>query len=184
MADVTISGLSEGIPSKNTAVIPYTDGSTTYKTSPSGIVAASPGAVIQSVFGKDTTYYVFPNPGPTLAPLNTTSTINFVKRFASSKVHISISAYVGGKVGSVGPGVGLGLSYQGVQLLPGEERPYLGVNGSSSVATVYTTLTILHEHITNDTNLSYTLNISKNSFAGTGDVFQNSARWIIQEIAV
>jgi len=47
MADVTISGLSEGIPNNNTAVIPYSDGSTTYKTSPSGIVAASPGSIIQ-----------------------------------------------------------------------------------------------------------------------------------------
>jgi hypothetical protein len=47
MADVSISGLSEGIPSKNSAVIPYSDGSNTYRTSPSGIVAASPGAVLQ-----------------------------------------------------------------------------------------------------------------------------------------
>ena len=143
----------------------------------------SPGSVVQSVFGKDTTSYNFPNPGPALAPINNTSTINFVKRFASSKVHINISAYVGGRVGSSGPGVGLGISYQDIQLLPGLERPYLGVNGSSAVVSVYTTLTILHEHITNDTNLTYRLNISKNSFAGTGDIFQESARWIIQEIA-
>ena len=47
MADVTIGQLNVGIPNKNTAVIPYSDGSTTYKTSPSGIVAASPGSVIQ-----------------------------------------------------------------------------------------------------------------------------------------
>ena len=184
MADVTINGLNIASPNKNSAVIPFSDGSTTYKTSPSGIVAASPGTVIQTVFGKDTTYYVFPNPGASFAPINNTSTINFVKRFASSKVLISISAYVGAKVGTIAPGVGLGISYQGVELLTGEERPFLGVNGSSAVASVYTTLTILHEHITSDTNLSYTLNISKNSYAGTGDVFQNSARWIIQEIAV
>jgi len=51
MADVTISGLSEGLPNKNSAIIPYSDGSTTYKTSPSGIVAASPGSVLQVQYG-------------------------------------------------------------------------------------------------------------------------------------
>lgn len=47
MADTTISGLSEGLPNKSSAIIPYSDGSTTYKTSPSGIVAASPGSIIK-----------------------------------------------------------------------------------------------------------------------------------------
>ena len=47
MADVTISGLSPATPNKDTAIIPFSDGSTTYKTSPSGIVAASPGCMIQ-----------------------------------------------------------------------------------------------------------------------------------------
>ena len=47
MADVTISGLSPGSPNKDTAVIPYSDGTTTLKTSPSGIVAASPGSIIR-----------------------------------------------------------------------------------------------------------------------------------------
>ena len=47
MADVTISGLSVSTPNKDTAVIPFSDGSTTYKASPAGIVAASPGAVMQ-----------------------------------------------------------------------------------------------------------------------------------------
>jgi len=47
MADVTISQLTTGTPSKNTAVIPYSDGTTTLKTSPSGIVAASPGCILQ-----------------------------------------------------------------------------------------------------------------------------------------
>jgi hypothetical protein len=50
MADVSISGLSEGIPSKNSAVIPYSDGSNTYRTAASGIVAASPGALLQTKF--------------------------------------------------------------------------------------------------------------------------------------
>ena len=50
MADVTISGLSEAIPNKSSAMIPFSNGSTTYKTSPSGIVAASPGALLQTKF--------------------------------------------------------------------------------------------------------------------------------------
>ena len=49
MADVTIGQLSTALPNRNTAIIPFSDGSTTYKTSPSGIVAASPGSVIQVV---------------------------------------------------------------------------------------------------------------------------------------
>lgn len=50
MADVTISGLSQGVPNKDSAVIPYSDGSTTYKTSPAGIVAASPGSVLRVLY--------------------------------------------------------------------------------------------------------------------------------------
>jgi hypothetical protein len=49
MADVTISGLSPVSPNKNSAIIPFSDGSTTYRTAPSGIVAASPGTVIQTI---------------------------------------------------------------------------------------------------------------------------------------
>lgn len=62
MADVTISGLDSGIPNKNSAIIPYSDGSTTYKTSPSGIVAASPGCVLQVVQGIKTDYWSFSTP--------------------------------------------------------------------------------------------------------------------------
>ena len=51
MADVTISGLSVSTPNKDTAVIPFSDGSTTYKASPAGIVAASPGTVLQAQQG-------------------------------------------------------------------------------------------------------------------------------------
>lgn len=47
MADTTISGLSQSSPNKDTAIIPFSDGTTTYKTSPSGIVAASPGCILQ-----------------------------------------------------------------------------------------------------------------------------------------
>ena len=54
MADVTISQLSLATPN-SLASIPYSDGSTTYKTSPSGIVAASPGCILQVVFGTSST---------------------------------------------------------------------------------------------------------------------------------
>jgi len=47
MSDVTINQLNTGIPNKGSAIIPYSDGTTTYKTSPSGIVAASPGCLLQ-----------------------------------------------------------------------------------------------------------------------------------------
>ena len=40
MADVTISGLNPASPSKNTAVIPFSDGATTYKTSITGLSAS------------------------------------------------------------------------------------------------------------------------------------------------
>ena len=59
MADVTINQLTAGVPDKNTAVIAYSDGSTTLRTSPSGIVAASPGSVLQAQQGikLDSTLY-------------------------------------------------------------------------------------------------------------------------------
>jgi len=47
MADVTIGQLNQGTPDKNSAVIPYSDGTTTLRTAPSGIVAASPGCLLQ-----------------------------------------------------------------------------------------------------------------------------------------
>lgn len=50
MADVTISQLSTGTPNSN-AVIPFSQGSSTLKTSPSGIVAASPGSILQAIQG-------------------------------------------------------------------------------------------------------------------------------------
>ena len=59
MADTTIGGLSRGTPNKNSAVIPYSDGSSTYKTSPSGIVAASPGSIIQVQFFQYTSSGIF-----------------------------------------------------------------------------------------------------------------------------
>lgn len=56
MADVTINQLTQGVPNKNSAVIPYSDGTTTLKTSPSGIVAASPGSTLKVVQSYMTEY--------------------------------------------------------------------------------------------------------------------------------
>lgn len=84
MADVTISGLSEAIPSKSSAIIPFSDGNTTYKTSPSGIVAASPGSVIQvaSVSNIGDT-----NIGDTPDYI---SNLSITPKFASSKILITM----------------------------------------------------------------------------------------------
>jgi hypothetical protein len=81
MADTTISQLSLASPNKDTAIIPFSDGNSTYKTSPSGIVAASPGSVIQVKFADISTGFstssntytrVF---GATITPTSTTSRI-------------------------------------------------------------------------------------------------------------
>ena len=88
MADTTISGLSPATPNKGSAIIPFSDGSTTYKTSPSGIVAASPGCMIQMVKSTDADYIAqivntagqgtntwVPGLSATITPRSTTSTI-------------------------------------------------------------------------------------------------------------
>jgi len=181
MADVTISQLSQGIPNKNSAEIPYSDGTTTLKTSPSGIVAASPGTVIQSVYGKDNTNYYFPDPGNS-APINLTSSINFIKKFASSRVQITVTGYVLAYNGTGAPGAGFYLLYNN-EPLDNSITPYLAVNGFNGISSVSTSLNILYEHITNETNLNYRLAITKNSQQGTGNLYQISSYWIIQEIA-
>jgi len=96
MADVTISGLTLNTPNKDSAVIPYSDGSTTYKTSPSGIVAASPGCVLQvqqAVYSDQidyntggsgiTTWTDFPNLSVSITPkaLNSKFLLNGVAHF-------------------------------------------------------------------------------------------------------
>jgi hypothetical protein len=90
MADVTISGLSLATPN-STASIPYSDGSTTYRTSPSGIVAASPGSIIQvlQAFKSDpfVTQALIANGGEAIAGLGVTIT----PKSTSSKMLISFS---------------------------------------------------------------------------------------------
>ena len=83
MADVTIGQLTANTPNKNSAIIPYSDGSTTYKTSPSGIVAASPGCVLQvkqviknDTFSTTSTSYVdIPGLSIDITPTNSSSKI-------------------------------------------------------------------------------------------------------------
>ena len=94
MADVTISQLSEGIPNKNSAVIPYSDGATTYKTSPSGIVAAVPGTVIQTICLNNLSNNIVGN-----TPL-TFNASTIVPRFANSKILISAGTVIHRTVGS------------------------------------------------------------------------------------
>jgi len=85
MADTTISRLSLNSPNKNSAIIPYSDGTTTYKTSPSGIVAASPGSVIQvQSTTSDTVIGPITNNDSALLSLS-------IKPVSSnSKIHISV----------------------------------------------------------------------------------------------
>lgn len=98
MADVTISGLSEGLPNKNSAIIPYSDGTTTLKTSPSGIVAASPGCILQVVQSvkldrqaiNGTTYVDITGLSLSITPKST-----------SNKIHITASVW-GGDSGYMG----------------------------------------------------------------------------------
>lgn len=96
MADVTISGLSEGLPNKNTAIIPFSDGSTTYKTFPSGIVAASPGCILQvlQAFKSDTftTQALIANGGEGISGLSVTIT----PKSTLSKMLISFSVTCAG----------------------------------------------------------------------------------------
>ncbi len=94
MADTTISGLSPSTPNKDTAIIPFSDGSTTYKTSPAGIVAAAPGTVIQTIGLNNLTYN---NVGDTPITFNVSS---ITPRFASSKILISMGTVIHRTVGS------------------------------------------------------------------------------------
>ena len=100
MADVTISGLSVSTPNKNTAVIPYSDGSTTYKTSPAGIVAAAPGCILQvlQAFKSDAfvTQTLIANGGEAVAGLGVTIT----PKSSSSKMLISFSVTGNGTNGA------------------------------------------------------------------------------------
>ena len=98
MADVTISGLSPSTPSKDTAIIPFSDGSTTYKTSPSGIVAASPGSVIQVALATFNDKVSFSAASHSSAYTNFFNTY-FTPKSNTSKVFIQALFYVGGNGG-------------------------------------------------------------------------------------
>ena len=92
MADVTVSQLSEGVPNKNTAAIPFSDGATTYKTTPAGIVAASPGCilqVVQAVFGPG-----FQHSTTSSSYENTGIEASITPRSTSSRIMISVSTQV------------------------------------------------------------------------------------------
>ena len=107
MADVTISGLSPSTPNKDTAVIPFSDGSTTYKTSPSGIVAASPGAVIQVICAiktdisvtTSTTFVDIPGLAASIVPKSTSNKVLFTGNVfgaCSNNAFVRIMRSIGG----------------------------------------------------------------------------------------
>lgn len=81
MADTTISNLLLGTPSRN-ALLPYSQGGTTYSARPSAIVAASSGSVLQIAYGTWNTVQtnnsqsVFVDTGlqATISPKSTSST--------------------------------------------------------------------------------------------------------------
>jgi len=103
MADVTINQLTTGTPNKNSAVIPYSDGTTTLKTSPSGIVAASPGALLQVVQAVKTDTQVFSPPSnyqnwQDISGLSVT----IVPKGSNSKMLINVALAFLGDVGTQG----------------------------------------------------------------------------------
>ncbi len=85
MADVTISGLNSASPSKDTATIPFTDGTTTYKTTPAGIVAAAPGSIIQIVSVSN------------IADMNVGDTPDYISNLVDGQMKVA----AGGGVGSL-----------------------------------------------------------------------------------
>ena len=93
MADVTISGLTPGTPN-SLASIPFSDGTTTYKTSPSGIVAASPGAVIQVVSVSNIAEY------PVGDTPDYISNLSITPKFASSKILVTMGTVAHRSVGN------------------------------------------------------------------------------------
>jgi len=117
MADVTISGLSPSTPNKDTAIIPFSDGTTTYKTSPSGIVAAAPGTVIQTIGLNNLTSN---NIGDNPITFNVSS---ITPRFASSKILISMGTVIHRTVGS-------STDYYEIQLRRGETQLTLLADGA------------------------------------------------------
>jgi hypothetical protein len=183
MADVSISQLSLATPNSQ-ASIPFTDGATTYKTSPSGIIAAgvTPGTILQTVYDQDSTEYNFPDPGNNSAPYNRTSTLTINLKSITSKLIINASAYGYGFRNSNIPGWGLFL-FEGSNTTSLVRRaPYLHMS-STSVNYITGTLNIIAQHTPGVMNPTYRLAIQKASVAGTGEVGQYSAYWTIMEIA-
>ena len=186
MADTTISQLSLASPN-SLASIPFSDGTTTYKTSPSGIIAAgvTPGTILQIIYGQDNTEYNFPDPGSSIAPYNRTSTLTINLKSITSKLIINTSVYGIGFRNSVIPGWGLFL-FEGNNINTADNlvsrAPYIHMN-SSSVGYITGTLNIIAQHTPGVLNPTYRLAVQKASAAGTGEVGQYSAYWTITEIA-
>lgn len=180
MADVTISSLPLGTPSSS-ALLPYSQGGSTLAVSPSGIVAASPGSVLQVVYGQDNNEYNFPSPGNTTAPYNYTSSLTINKKLINSKLIIDVSAYGLGYRNTTVPGWGLFLFYEGASIV--NRYPYLHMS-TSYVDFITGTLNVLAQHTPPVINPTYSLAIQKASAAGTGTIIQYSSYWTITEVAM
>jgi len=134
---------------------------------------------LQTIYGEDDFEYYFPNPGNN-APINPTSTISINLKFSNSKVLINTAVYGAGFRGSIYPGWGLWLLYQGNNIV--KRQPYCYVS-DPSVAFVAGTLSTIGQHSPGIINPTYRLAIQKASVGGTTDIYQYSAYWTIQEIA-
>lgn len=94
MADTTISNLIQGTPN-NGALLPYSQGGSTLVTSPSGIIAACPGSVIQTVSYSNITALAIGD-GPGQAFTN----VSITPKFASSKILVTMGTIAHRSVGS------------------------------------------------------------------------------------
>lgn len=94
MADVTISQLTQGIPSSS-ALLPYSQGGNTLVASPSGIVSASPGTVIQTVsYSNLTSLAIGDGPGQNF------TNVSITPKFASSKILVTMGTIAHRNVGN------------------------------------------------------------------------------------
>jgi len=181
MADVTISSLPLGTPSGNVR-IPFSNGSSTLTTTPSGIIAAgvTPGTILQTVYGQDDNQYNFANPGNNVAPINQTSTLSISLKSIASKVIINAVAYGYAYVGTDTPGFGLWLLYDNNSITPKPFYLYTYQGGNTIVSG---TISIIGQHTPGVLNPIYKLGFQKASLAGTTNIAQIAAYWTIQEIA-
>ena len=161
MADVRISQLSEALPNKNSAIIPFSDGSTTYRTAPSGIVAASPGCILQSILktstntvdNQTTTYADITNLLQTITPKSVNSKILIAANIA---ILYASNNYIY---------VGLQIVRDSTIIYTDDYATGMGVNIQLAP---YVTVPLFVQDTPNTTNpVTYKVQFKRTSFAGT-----------------